>query len=563
MLEIGSLVGGKYRILNKIGQGGMSVVYLAINERANKTWAVKEVRKDGVMDSKAVEQQLVVETNILMNLKHKYLPSIVDVIEDDASFIMVMDYVEGLPLNDKLKSGALNPEDVVTWSVQLAQVLYYLHSQTPPIIYRDMKPANVMLKPDGDITLIDFGAARKFKEGNLEDTTSFGSPQYAAPEQFAGRQTDERTDIYGLGATMYHLLTGIAPPGGVFPVPSIRETDPSLPAGLDSIINKCTQPDPERRYQNANELIYDLEHWDEIDVAYRRKQKRKLGAFAAAAALTLLFAATSVWGYASAEGKKRENYDYILRNASSVQEYYDAILTDPTRTEAYLGGNDAEGLVDFLLADESLSSEDNAALVKLRGGLDEKDSRGYSTTTNVLSELETADPTGYAEVCNAIGEAYLFYYDVGVEKDKYAAAAAWFQYAQDEYPAAKMYCDINDCLQNIARYSKSEQFAKLYEEYASLWSQIKTLQMDAENYDDDLRLRVWNEIVSMIRNNASQLCEVADKDDILRLLDTIVDKSGDVTNTFLQDSIQTIQSNIETTRSKIESVRIGQEYAEA
>ena len=156
MLEIGSLVDGKYKILNKIGQGGMSVVYLAMNEKANKQWAIKEVRKDGKKDFDVIRQGLVVETDMLKRLKHPHLPSIVDVIDGDGTFLIVMDYIEGNPLNVLVnEQGAQSQEDVIDWAKQLCDVLGYLHSRTPAIIYRDMKPSNVMLKPDGNVMLID------------------------------------------------------------------------------------------------------------------------------------------------------------------------------------------------------------------------------------------------------------------------------------------------------------------------------------------------------------------------------------------------------------------------
>lgn len=163
MLEIGSLLDGKYKILNKIGQGGMSIVYLAMNEKANKQWAVKEMRKEKNRNYEVMKQSLITETNLLKELKHPYLPSIADIIENDDTIIIVMDYIEGRPLSDiLLEEGTIEEDKVVDYAIQLCDVLDYLHSQNPPIIYRDLKPANIMLKPDGKITLIDFGTARKY-----------------------------------------------------------------------------------------------------------------------------------------------------------------------------------------------------------------------------------------------------------------------------------------------------------------------------------------------------------------------------------------------------------------
>lgn len=225
MLEIGSLIDGKYKILNEVGHGGMSVVYLAMNERANKQWAIKEVRKDGVKDFEVVKQSLVAETNMLKKLSHPSLPDIVDVIDEDDRFLIVMDYIEGNSLKTALQEyGAQSQKNVIKWAKQLCDVLGYLHSQNPPIIYRDMKPANIMLKPDGNVVLIDFGTAREYKENNIEDTTCLGTMGYAAPEQFGGMgQTDARTDIYCLGATMYHLVTGMNPCEPPYEIRPIRE----------------------------------------------------------------------------------------------------------------------------------------------------------------------------------------------------------------------------------------------------------------------------------------------------------------------------------------------------
>ena len=557
MLEIGSLVDGKYKILNKVGQGGMSIVYLAMNEKANKQWAVKEVRKDGVKDFEIVKQGLVAEIDILKKLNHPSLPSIVDVIDTEDSFIIIMDYIQGNSLDKAIEEFGAQPQEyVISWAKQLCDVLGYLHTRTPAIIYRDMKPANVMLKPDGNITLIDFGTAREFKEKNLADTTCLGTVGYAAPEQFGGKgQTDARTDIYCLGATLYHLVTGMNPCEPPYEIKPIREINPTLSSGLERIIQKCTQRDPNDRYQSAAELMYALEHYEEIDDLYKKKQKGKLWKFLGCAFLTVAFAVTSAWGYFAAENKKSENYDYILANASSAADYYEAIVTDTSRTEAYLGNKDNKSLIDFLIADGELTNEESTVFIKLKGGLDKTDMWGYTTTVPVLDELKESNPEGYEDVCYQIGEAYLFYYKVSVEKDKYATAATWFQHAVDRYPIAQMYCDISVCLQNISKFSKAEQYANLYKEYETLWSQVQTLQRDALNYDDDLKLRIWNEIVYMIRNNAVEFCEVSSQSDITILLDSIKSNSSQITNTFLQESVSSLINNIETTKAKIQTVK--------
>lgn len=557
MLEIGSLVDGKYKILNKVGQGGMSVVYLAMNEKANKQWAVKEVRKDGVKDFEVVKQGLVAETDILKKLNHPNLPSIIDVIDTDDSFIIIMDYIQGNSLNKALDEYGAQPQDqVIAWAKQLCDVLGYLHSRTPAIIYRDMKPANVMLKPDGNVTLIDFGTAREFKERNLADTTCLGTVGYAAPEQFGGMgQTDARTDIYCLGATLYHLVTGMNPCEPPYEIKPIREINPSLSSGFERIIQKCTQRDPNDRYQSAAELMYALEHYEEIDDIYKKKQKKKLGAFIGSLVMSAVFGGVALWGYNAAEGKKSENYERQLMEADTVEEYMNTILIDPTRTEAYIGHANHEGLIEYLVKDGELTSEDNSYITQLRAGLNETAEDGSKSSRDVLKELSEANPSGYADVCYQIGEAYLFYYDINVEKDKYAAAATWFQYATSQYPVAQVYCDISECLQNIAKYKKGNQTAKLYEEYTTLWNEINSLQADAKKFDEDLQLRIGKETVNMISNNVNELKEVSSKQDIIALLNVINEDCNNLQSAFLENDKAELNATIEMVIEKVNSVK--------
>lgn len=552
MLEIGSLIDGKYKILNKVGQGGMSVVYLAMNEKANKQWAIKEVRKDGVKDFEIVKQGLVAETDLLKKLSHPSLPSIIDVIEGPDTFLIVMDYIQGNPLSKALEEYGAQPQEyVIEWAKQLCDVLEYLHTRTPPIIYRDMKPANIMLKPDGNICLIDFGTAREFKEKNLADTTCLGTVGYAAPEQFGGMgQTDARTDIYCLGATLYHLVTGRNPCDPPYEILPIRQVNPALSSGLERIIQKCTQRNPDDRYQSCAELMYALENYEKIDDAYRKKQKRKLGLFLASAGLTLAFGAASLWGYLSGEQKKTENYDLMLRSASTAQDCYDAILTDPSRSEAY------EQLADLLTQDHVLTGEEGQQLLKLQAGLDEEKSNGFSERVDVLKTLKEKNPDGYQEVCYRIGESFLFYYDTADDRDSYTKAAKWLSEATEKYPVAEIYCSIASCMDTIDQYNgaKIKQTEKMYEEYERLWGMLRELKAQADGFDSvDSRLEVWTKINRLIDRNAAQFLEVADAVQIAGLLQEISDEAGTVKLSVLQDTVRQLQDEIAATIRRVET----------
>ena len=355
MLEIGSLLDGKYKILNKIGQGGMSVVYLAMNEKANKQWAIKEMRKEKNKNYEIMKQSLITETNLLKELKHPYLPSIADIIENDDTIIIVMDYVEGRPLSDILsEEGVIEEDKVADYAIQLCDVLDYLHSQNPPIIYRDLKPANIMLRPDGKITLIDFGTARKYNYDSVSDTTCLGTIGYAAPEQFTGetlRQTDARTDIYNLGATMYHLLTGVNPSEPPYELYPIRRWDESLSNGLEKIILRATRKDPDKRFNDCKEMSYALQHFRDLDDSYIATQKKKIYLFAVSLILSFTFfsMAIVVNGMEKREiSKVYNNYlsEAALKIASAGSEnvvdsdilklFRDAINISPNSTEAYI-----------------------------------------------------------------------------------------------------------------------------------------------------------------------------------------------------------------------------------
>lgn len=529
MLEIGTLLDGRYKILSEIGHGGMSVVYMALNEKANKTWAVKEIRKDGKMDFNTVRQGLVAEIDTLKCLNHPNIPSVIDVIEDKESFIIVMDYIEGNSLDKALEEHGAQPQEyVIEWAKQLCDALGYLHSCNPPIIYRDMKPANIMLKPDGNITLIDFGTAKTY-EIDLGETTGIGTIGYAAPEQYIGSglgRTDARTDIYCLGITLYHLLTGIDPCKYVISNRSIRAVNPGLSPGLDAIIIKCTEPQPEDRYQSCAELLYALEHHNEMGEIYRKKQKRKLFSFLATSVLTIALGGTSVFGYVSAQNKKSENYSIQMEKANNpdlsqkerTELFMNAIKIEPEKTEAYL-----EMLSLFLTSsegDSSFSKTEAASLVQLSAGVDTKNASGFSTTLYPFVTLKKNNPDGYAEVCNEIGLAY--WYDYEVISERYSQAVEWFREAESKYPIAKTYCSIGQNRIEIKKYEDQKRTEKMYEAYQTLWKNLKQLQQGTGGLkENDIKLLVWEEIVNTIYEKSAYFLVNVNKDEIETVLSQV------------------------------------------
>lgn len=206
---------GRYVIVKTIGQGGMGAVYLALDTRLkNMPVAVKEMSTRAVSgDLQAGIHGFEKEASMLISLKHNALPVIRDFFSrEDNRWYLVMDFIEGHTLKEEvLQRGPIPEAEVANWAVQLCDILGYLHNCTPAIIFRDLKPDNIMLTPEGEIKLIDFGIARHFQSGNSADTFAYGSSGFAPPEQYGQNQTDIRSDIYALGATLHFLLTGIDP----------------------------------------------------------------------------------------------------------------------------------------------------------------------------------------------------------------------------------------------------------------------------------------------------------------------------------------------------------------
>lgn len=434
MLEIGSVIDGKYKILRMVGKGGMSVVYQAVNEKANKIWAIKEVRKDGVQNFEVVKQNLIVETELLKRFNHPNLPSIIDVIDNEGSFLIVMDYIEGNSLSKALETGgAQSQDDVIEWSKQLCDVLGYLHSRKPPIIYRDMKPANVMLKPDGNISLIDFGTAREFKSSSVEDTTCLGTQGYAAPEQYGGHgQTDARTDIYCLGATMYHLVTGHNPSKPPYEMYPIRHWNPTLSSGLEEIIIKCTQRNPDDRYQSCSELLYALEHYQDLDIENKKSQNRKWKIFLTTVILMLVMALAAVGFKIAANSETSAEYEAFMKEAQTAsldimnadpkeaQEAYDtantayqnAIKNNPGKIDAY------QGMLEMYLSDNELTGAEYSEFKNQITGNEDK--------------IIASDKDGYADLCKELGDGVLFMLAKNANI-RQGAEEEWYKRAQQNH----------------------------------------------------------------------------------------------------------------------------------
>ena len=514
MTEIGTVIDGKYEILKEIGRGGMSVVYLAMDKHLNKQWAVKEIRKKGSgKNDEIVVNSLLAEANMMKKLDHPALPRIVDIIDNGVTIYVVMDYIEGESLDKILNEYGAQPEElVVNWAKQLCDALSYLHSQKPPIIYRDMKPANVMLKPEGNIKIIDFGIAREYKEQNLADTTVLGTKGYAPPEQYSG-QTDPRSDIFALGMTMHHLLTGVDPRNGEAYAP-VRQWNPELSEGIEIIIDRCVEPAAENRYQSCADLLYDLEHPELITKGFKKKQRRKLISFIVAIGMSAVMAITGLALNFTATSVNNQDYDSNIAG-SDPSKYYTAVSIYPARVDAY------NMLIEYYKNHEATNDQ----ITKI----------GNTIEANANS-LELTNPD-IADMYYDMGKLYFSDYD-GSFKSRAVSAQSFFKAAASadvSYDKKEIAVCYNSICEFMTKQSTTAEHS--LQEYSDLFTEIQKAMdivdkaADSEaNYD---KISLYYVTMLLINDQAEYMAGVGfERQEALDLMSQLYQKANGITSTL-------------------------------
>lgn len=576
MLEIGQVLDGKYRILSEIGRGGMSVVYLALNDKVNVTWAVKEIRNDGSNDYDIIVEGMKREIETLRNVKHPKIPKIIEVYDYNESFIIVMDYIEGSSLNRLLPQreiiidgkpklvdtiGPHAEDKVVNWIKQVCEVLQYLHTRSKSIIHRDIKPANIMLDPErGNITVIDFGTAKQCEvTDEFGSTTCLGTPGYAAPEQYGGLgRTDARTDIFALGMTMYALLTGIDPQLDLVVDTSIRKVNASLSPGLDEIILKCTERDSSKRYNSCAELLYALEHYKDNDKKARKKKRIKLGVFSSVLSLSIVCAISSLVLNLQAKSKATDDYDEILQNASMTTDYDEKIRLYEEAINVQNKSGEKEAYLELIKAyksndgDEPVFTDEEAnQLQKL-------------IMTNRTALEENQD--GYVEICYETGKLFwYYYYDTNqITRAKYAID--WFQIVTSRtdssyknYGLATVYQNVGIFYRDYTTNLNEANDAGMYSElFINMEKLINTVAVDSTE-SEIVRLELLEMARNAIHKYASQFkrdgiseTEMTELYEKIKLVLNSVSVPDD-TNDKAYIKKQNILSKMDDTKSTIEA----------
>jgi len=531
MAKIGNeIIDSKYEILKLLNTGGMnSAIYLALDKKLNRQWAIKKVRKS----SSQTTSMLMAEASIMKNLDHPMLPRIVGIEEDPKFFYIIMDFVQGENLKTVVTSSGPQAQDtVVSWGVKLCDVLTYLHGKG--IVYRDMKPANIMLSPDGNIKLIDFGIAREYKENASEDTTALGTEGYAAPEQYEGKgQTDARTDVYGMGITLFQLLTGVNPSSYQENIFSIRLQNPNLSSGLDKIILKCTNKDPKKRYQSTEELKKALLNYRKLDDKFLKKQKKVIKKFFTLLGLSTLCFVIAGGSFIASYFQKNNRYSALLSGVPSKANIIKAIDVKPSETAGYV------------------------ALLNYYGK--EIDQNELSEFSHIYGE-HREDITDIEDVSMIAGEKILGSYSEKSIRAKLVAGEPYFNAASKKYSSAKIYVSMAEFYR---AYIMQDDSAIVKEpskkDYEKLLRGMSDILKENEKLDSDdkhsIMLASDQLILGLLSENADAMREQKISKSDLTSIVSSVEKNLDSVNTrvkVLKEKKEAVKASIVTAKEKIE-----------
>lgn len=531
MAKIGNdIIDSKYEILKLLNTGGMnSAIYLALDKKLNRQWAIKKVRKS----SSQTTSMLMAEASIMKNLDHPMLPRIVSIEEDPKFFYIIMDFVQGENLKTVVTSSGPQAQDtVVSWGVKLCDVLTYLHGKG--IVYRDMKPANIMLSPDGNIKLIDFGIAREYKENASEDTTALGTEGYAAPEQYEGKgQTDARTDVYGMGITLFQLLTGVNPSSYKENIFSIRLQNPNLSSGLDKIILKCTNKDPKKRYQSTEELKKALLNYRKLDDKFLKKQKKVIKKFFTLLGLSTLCFVIAGGSFIASYFQKNNRYSALLSGVPSKANIIKAIDVKPSEVAGYV------------------------ALLNYYGK--EIDQNELSEFSHIYGE-HREDITDIEDVSMIAGEKILGSYSEKSIRAKLVAGEPYFNAASKKYSSAKIYVSMAEFYR---AYIMQDDSAIVKEpskrDYEKLLRGMSDILKENEKLDSDdkhsIMLASDQLILGLLSENADSMREQKISKSDLTSIVSAVEKNLDSINTrvkVLKEKKEAVKASIVTAKEKIE-----------
>ncbi len=541
-LREGDIVDGSWEVIKQIGQGGSGTVYLVRDIELNRLLALKEVPVRNTDQGKRQAKAVVAEVSLLKSLSHPSIPRILKMTHDEHSILIIMDYIEGYSLRSLIaKKNYIEEALIVKWGLALCDTLKYLHNRNPKVIYRDLKPHNVMLSNENHLFLMDFGISREVgPDFDYSKEDRVGTKGYAAPEMRAKNAWfDERSDIYALGRTLYFLATRNSPSleklpnGQELPILPIRQYDASRSVGLEKIIEKATAYKPTDRYQSVEEMIYDLKNIDKMSEGYIRKIKRRattiyslfgtliLGLFLlGSGALYSQMATTDAYNQAISKGKTSQDLDSLV-SASKIM---------PGEVEPYLE------MVKIYRSNGHFTSEDEFQLL--------------SALQSNLPSLKGKEGAG--DLLYQVGQLYWFYYP----QNGQTKSVSWFEQAKDFGVSEKnqhllsIYLELGTFKKGILSSITDHSDSGMYKTY---WNALNDLSTEMGN-DPQLQLTYLQSVFDVIDSYSGGL-----KSDGLSLddLKTVFDKSVSLLNAYngktdaQMKSKAELQGRVETVRNKL------------
>lgn len=541
-LREGDIVDGSWEVIKQIGQGGSGTVYLVRDIELNRLLALKEVPVRNTDQGKRQAKAVVAEVSLLKSLSHPSIPRILKMTHDEHSILIIMDYIEGYSLRSLIaKKDYIEEALIIKWGLALCDTLKYLHNRNPKVIYRDLKPHNVMLSNENHLFLMDFGISREVgPDFDYSKEDRVGTKGYAAPEMRAKNAWfDERSDIYALGRTLYFLATRNSPSleklpnGQELPILPIRQYDASRSVGLEKIIEKATAYKPKDRYQSVEEMIYDLKNIDKMSEGYIRTIKRRattiytlfgilvLGVFLlGSGALYSQMATTDAYNQAISKGKTSQDLDALV-SASKIM---------PGEVEPYLE------MVKIYRSSGHFTSEDEFQLL--------------SALQSNLPSLKGKEGAG--DLLYQVGQLYWFYYP----QNGQTKSVSWFEQAKDFGVSEKnqrllsIYLELGTFKKGILSSITDHSDSGMYKTY---WTALGELSSEMGN-DPQLQLTYLQSVFDVIDSYSGGL-----KSDGLTLdeLKSVFDKAVETLNSYVgktdaqMKAKSELQSRVETVRNKL------------